>query len=544
MKHRSDARPTLRAVLTASITAVAFFAPVGPATGIDTETAAGERSARSDRAGLQTMSIPDTGARDTPLVAELEPATVRDFGLVAVTWDHGTAAANTRVSVRNRVAGAWTPWQDLGIEPDEGPSAAEESSARDGTAPLWVGRADAVAVRVTAGSGSAPEGLRVVTVASAPDVADGGATDSSFRASSGRRIKRAPAFPSIPDIVTRDRWGADPKLGDACWDPVYGSSAKMVFIHHTVNSNDYAPSDGAAILRSIQAYHTQGRGWCDIGYNFLVDRFGTIYEGRRGGLRLPVRGAHSGDYNTNSVGISMIGNFDEVKVPAAMKNAVIRLVGWRLGTSYMPVRGTVMLNHQRFDRISGHRDAMATTCPGQYGYSWLAGLRHRVHSYLGRFRSAIEAKGDRLGRAVTGAVFVGENKVAGGRHTKFRKGAMWAKPGLGTHWLSGRPLRLYRSLHGTSSPLGFPRSDLRETAVSRVGTVAFEKGRMFVGPRSTPRALWGRVLRRYTKLGSITGNLGLPTSSIAVNRVGERATFQQGSISWDRETDLVTVVYR
>jgi uncharacterized protein with LGFP repeats len=97
-------------------------------------------------------------------------------------------------------------------------------------------------------------------------------------------------------VISRREWGADPRLGDECFEPVYGSSVRAVVLHHTVNSNDYSRSDAPAIVRSILAYHTQGQGWCDIGYNFLVDRFGRIYQGRRGGVRLPVRGAHAGDY--------------------------------------------------------------------------------------------------------------------------------------------------------------------------------------------------------------------------------------------------------
>ena len=128
-------------------------------------------------------------------------------------------------------------------------------------------------------------------------------------------------------------------------------------------------------MRSIYAYHTQGQNWCDIGYNALIDRFGNIYEGRRGGMSKPVRGAHAGDYNTGTVGVSMIGNFQQRKPPARMKNALVRFIGWRLGTSYKPVRGTVRVEGHRFKRISGHRDAMSTACPGRFMYNRLPNIR-------------------------------------------------------------------------------------------------------------------------------------------------------------------------
>ena len=83
-------------------------------------------------------------------------------------------------------------------------------------------------------------------------------------------------------------------------------------VHHTVNSNDYAPEDVPALLRGIYRYHTKNLGWSDVGYNFLVDRFGGIWQGRAGGSALAVRGAHTLGFNSTSTGIAVIGNFEEV----------------------------------------------------------------------------------------------------------------------------------------------------------------------------------------------------------------------------------------
>src|SRR5205814_8139148 len=104
----------------------------------------------------------------------------------------------------------------------------------------------------------------------------------------------ASASVPIPPINTRASWGARaPKA-----TPGYASSVQMTFVHHTVNSNTYAQSDVPSILRSIQAYHMDSNGWDDIGYNFLVDRFGGMWEGRGGGMDQPVIGAHTLGFNT------------------------------------------------------------------------------------------------------------------------------------------------------------------------------------------------------------------------------------------------------
>ena len=95
----------------------------------------------------------------------------------------------------------------------------------------------------------------------------------------------------------------------------YGT-IKAGFVHHTVNANDYTAEQVPAIIRGIYAYHTQSRGWSDIGYNFLVDRFGRIWEGRYGGVDRPVVGAHTLNYNEESFAMSAIGNFETAQPSA------------------------------------------------------------------------------------------------------------------------------------------------------------------------------------------------------------------------------------
>jgi N-acetylmuramoyl-L-alanine amidase-like protein/LGFP repeat-containing protein len=477
--------------------------------------------------------------RGRQLVAKLSRTATADYGMVAVTWAHGTAPAGTKVRVRSQIDGAWTRWQGLPVELDEGPSAVQESKVRDGTSPLWVGDGTGVAVRVTAPRGKGPDRVRVETI----DPGSDPTSASSRTAAAGRMTLRAPKFPKMPRIITRAQWGANPALNDTCFPPRYGRTVKMIFVHHTVNSNDYSRADGKRIVRAIHAYHTQSRGWCDIGYNFLIDKYGRIYEGRRGGIRLPVRGAHAGDYNTNTVGVSLIGNFETARPTKKMKNALVRFIGWRLGTSYKPARGTVVVNGHRFERISGHRDAMSTACPGRYVYRWLPKLRNRVASYLSDYQSPIRARAKQMGRDVTGQVFRGETQQRGGLRTDFNHGAMFAKAGVGAHWLTGAALRAYRDRGGTGSRFGFPRSDSVRTGVPGVRRVDFEHGRMYRIGKHKAYTLWGRILIRYRDLDGINGRLGLPRSDMVPIRNGRKANFANGSITWNQRANSVTVEF-
>ena len=292
-------------------------------------------------------------------------------------------------------------------------------------------------------------------------------------------------------------------------------------------------------MRGIQAYHTQGRGWCDIGYNFLVDRFGRIFEGRKGGVKKPVRGAHAGDFNTDTMGVSMMGNFDTARLSQRLKNAVTRLVGWRLGTNYVAPRGRTTLVGKRLNRISGHRDVMSTACPGKHGYAWLPTLRKRTGKYLSRFKSEIR---DNLPRKRTGAVFVGEARLDGGRQTVFNRGRGYYTADAGAYFVPRSPLlRGYRARGGPGGDLGFPVTGYRKTKVDGVRRVTTEHGRLFQNRNDKVFALTGRIERAYVRRGGVGGKLGTPRSDTVSTKRGSKARFANGTMQYDRKTKKLTV---
>ncbi|MEU7041538.1 peptidoglycan recognition protein [Streptomyces varsoviensis] len=187
-----------------------------------------------------------------------------------------------------------------------------------------------------------------------------------------------------PRIVTRSGWGANERLRERRFR--YTRTVKAAFVHHSATGNNYRCSQAPRVIRGIYRYHVKSSGWRDIGYNFLIDKCGTIYEGRAGGVAKPVMGAHTLGFNSNSMGIAVLGSFAHANPPAAAVKAVARLTAWKLGLYGANPRGTTRLvsgGGNRFKKgarvklhvISGHRDGFATECPGTKLYRKLGKAR-------------------------------------------------------------------------------------------------------------------------------------------------------------------------
>src|SRR6185436_11332750 len=151
----------------------------------------------------------------------------------------------------------------------------------------------------------------------------------------------ADAASAKPVIYSRAAWGANESLRRGA--PSYGQ-VQLGFVHHTVSANNYTAAQVPAMIRGIYAYHVQSNGWNDIGYNFLIDRFGRTWEGRAGGMDKAVVGAQTLNYNSWSMGVSAIGNFDVARPTQAMTNAFKRVFAWKLALSGLPATGTVVAN--------------------------------------------------------------------------------------------------------------------------------------------------------------------------------------------------------
>ena len=209
----------------------------------------------------------------------------------------------------------------------------------------------------------------------------------------------APARPAPPTV----RWVVDQPaiVARADWDtsgshahlppPQYANAVKAVFVHHTDSGNDYLPDEVPSIISNIDGDQTGRRGWDDIGYNFLVDRFGTVYEGRKGGIDKPVVGAHTSGFNLDTAGIAAIGSFDSgAAVPQAMLDSIAHLAAWKLGLHAVDAHASATLicssplsrfrlgSEASFSAVSGHRDADCTFCPGSSLYTSLTAIRDQA----------------------------------------------------------------------------------------------------------------------------------------------------------------------
>ncbi len=274
--------------------------------------------------------------------------------LIGVTWATGAP----QVHVRWLTAAGWSGWE---IPEDDSavPEPAERATARSGTEPLWrPPGASLVELRVDGAAGD----LQLVRVG------DGAAQRSwSFG------LRPAGADGGLPGIRSRADWGADESLRRGA--PDYAAAVKAVVVHHTAGSNNYGPAEVPSRIRADYAYHVQARGWSDLGYNVVVDKFGGIWEGRAGGVGRATIGAHAEGFNTGTLGVALLGDMTRATPTPEAVRAVARVSAYAAGVWDFDPTGKVVLTsggspkHSSgtavtLPRVHGHRDVGLTACPG------------------------------------------------------------------------------------------------------------------------------------------------------------------------------------
>ena len=320
------------------------------------------------------------------LVLTLRRTHVDEFSAVGVTWAVDADVTDVKVRLRTVTAeGGWSDWSDLQADDAEQTQSrhTESGDVRAGTAPSWTGPSHGVEVQVTAASGKQPRDVQL-------DLIDPGHSDADARVGTSPAVQdQAHAGSTLPAIFSRADWGADESI--RFWDPEYAPTIKAATIHHTADGNNYTAAQVPALLRSIYAYHTNSRGWGDIGYNVIVDKFGRAWEGRYGGLTSTVIGAHAGGFNTGTFGISMLGNYAVTDTPAVVIDTVAAVIAWKFGLYSVDPNGVTQLTSGGggtakypqgqvvyLPTIFAHRDVGNTTCPGDYAYARMGQIRSLV----------------------------------------------------------------------------------------------------------------------------------------------------------------------
>ncbi|WP_151640768.1 N-acetylmuramoyl-L-alanine amidase [Corynebacterium sp. 11A] len=291
-----------------------------------------------------------------------------EFSMFALTWD-GTKDFVAHFRAKDS-AGNWGPWYEA--EPLNETSGGE----KDGTELIYLAPTHSVQVSVT----------NVDLVSGGPTNLDAVFIDGNSSTDPQAGIDLAADSEGMPSMISRAGWGADESK--RCMNPTYDDHVSGITVHHTAGSNNYTAAQAAAQVRGIYHYHAATLGWCDIGYNALVDKFGNIYEGRAGGLNKAVQGAHAGGFNQNTWGISMIGDYSTQNPTAATIESMGKTIGWRAAVEGLDPTGSSIHYSEgshytkyaagtavKLPNIFAHRDVGNTTCPGDAGYSQMLKIR-------------------------------------------------------------------------------------------------------------------------------------------------------------------------
>ncbi|RFU21757.1 N-acetylmuramoyl-L-alanine amidase [Geodermatophilus marinus] len=460
------------AFLTATATVLVlpvYAAPVPaphPVAATTEELPMGSVEAPAAEADVQagTTEPVDGLAGDAPVLT-LQQLDVEEFSLVGVTWAPDPAVTDTLVQIRVRDAdGSWGAWTELEVEEaQQSPDADAGAAPRGGTAPLWTGPSTGVEVELVTRAGAAPTDVQV-------DLVDPGDSAADAALETPAITDTADAATAMPPVYSRAQWGADEHI--RTWDPQYAPTIKAATIHHTADSNAYSADDVPAIMRSIYRYHAVSRGWGDIGYNVIADRYGRLWEGRYGGLASTVVGAHAGGWNSGTFGVSMLGNYEQAEPPRVMLDAVADIIAWKFslygvdprgtatmtgggGTSKYPAGSTVTL-----PTVFAHRDVGYTACPGRYAYARMADVRARVAAQVDLSMSAIERRyaADAGLRSWLGAPVGSERSGNGFAWQEYEHGRLYWSAATGVRFVRGDVLAAWLAAGGPGV-LGVPTTD-------------------------------------------------------------------------------------
>ena len=464
----------------------------------------------ADQVGADVKQL----TRDTP------------FSMVALTA--GKLADTTSLIRAQQSDGTWGPWYTTD-QVDTNRNDRSAAPARTGTEPIYVGVTKAVQVLTThkvanTAAGRPDDPSQTAAPLSAVLIDPGrGAVDDNLSSV-------AASLPGGgPKVISRAQWGADESL--RCEEPTYDDGLGGITVHHTDGRNDYSKAESAGIVRAIYAYHAKTLGWCDIGYNALVDKYGQIFEGRYGGLDRPVEGAHAGGFNENTAGVAMMGDFESEPPTDAQLQATGQYVGWRAKIAGLDPEGHTTMYSEGTDftpyaegeavqlpTVFAHRDVGSTSCPGDAAYARMDQIRQiEAGVDAGTAPRAPKKQGPQTDLAALANL---TNQLLG----------MVDKNVIAKYWAA------------QGGPNGHLGAVAAEPAPTKDGGqyAKFVNGYVYAAPDGSIIELAGEILNRFVQLGADSGLLGMPLRSAYPVPGGQRADFQLGSLILNTATGVVT----
>ena len=625
------AKSTWSTPVIATVTSIAVVAAaaVGGQTLIQTQEAGSgpiEVSSASETFGSGETVVVD----DPAIAAQGEgegPRAVKQFhrdetfSSFAITWK-GTRDVAAFVRAK-QPDGSWSEWYDM----DSMSYNNDDPNATNGTELIFVG--DTNDVQVSINNVDLVTGSNLDEKLTESPVEDAALDDAPFNvgdiapvaeteelpansdvegleavfmdgnAQEGEGIEPTAETDGMPRVVSRAGWGANENI--RCKGADYDDGVKAIALHHTAGSNNYTRAQAAAQVRAAYQYHAQNLGWCDIGYNALVDKYGTIYEGRYGGLAKAVQGAHIGGFNKNTWGISMIGNYETAQPTEALLESVTDLAGWKGAISGVDPTSRVSLRSEGFGGsrypagasapvygLFGHSDVHYTACPGQYTIAQWPKIRAAAHKkYLAIKSGASGSTSTDWGSVDTPTP---DTSTPGGQAAP----AQEATSSLGGAEIPMSTVTALVGLAGTLFAIMYARSEhqvdmdqtvnglpveqipgivtkvlslsknegLKETWTAVLNAFGpalglavggpdesagiiyqlFQNGIVLGSEDTGTHALVGRIAKEWAS-GDNAATLGLPTSNEVPTGLGKevRVQFQGGSIVYNPETEQIQV---
>ena len=488
--------------------------------------------------------------------------------------------SNIRIQVRTKQGSEWGNWDTLDEEE-------QEEAQTKGSEPMTVANASAVQMRIL--GDSAPSEAELVLVdskqsagdaqavaendpvelpdqaggdsagaESAPEQSTEDATDAeaasaeNVDAAAGATVTNQNYVPgsstvdtvakkvSKPKIGSRSSWGAKAYNGS----PDYASGIKQAVVHHTSGSNSYSAADVPGIIRGIQAYHQQGRGWDDIGYNVVADKYGRLWHARGGDIEKAVIGAHVAGHNTGTFGISVLGTYNSSAPPKKTRDAVASAIAWKFSLNGISKASS--------SNMVGHRDLGQTDCPGDAFYAKMGEMRSTVNSILKTGEQPSDGKDDKkdddkktekpkpktsiekyaekhkLGKALGKEYSV--KGISGAKAQKFEKGTVYWSKKTGAYHLSGAIASAYKG--DAVTDLGLPTSAEKGGLKGGGAAQRFEKGSFYWSKDTGAHYTSGTIMKYWGDKGTVKGHLGYPKSDVVYKKGRGEQLFQGARLVW------------